>query len=224
MGYPKRIVCLANSRKNSGRCVAGIEFSQESHFGGWVRPVSNRPTQEICIEERRYENGEDPKLMDVITIQMIGHVPHAHQQENHLIDADNYWIKEGSIAWNDLNAATEQYNGVLWVDGHHSSNGLNDRIPENCTLTLTNSLTFQEVGDLSITVRPEGPYHRRKVRAVFSLGQKKYILAVTDPIVETKYLQGADGEYAIGRSRLCISIGEPFQGYCYKLVAGIITP
>ena len=224
MGYSSRIVCLANSRKNSGRCVAGKEFSQDSNFGDWVRPVSNRPTQEISIEERRYQNGEDPKLLDIITIQLIGHVPHAHQRENHLIDANHYWIKQGSVAWAELADATEQFNGQLWVDGHHSYNGLNDRIPENDTLALTNSLTLQETEDLIITVGPEGIYPKRKVRAAFSLGQKKYILAVTDPVVETKYLQEPDGEYPVGRSRLCISIGEPFQGYCYKLVAGIIKP
>ncbi len=119
-------------------------------MGGWVRPVSNRPTQEIAVEERRYENGEDPKLLDVISIRMQGHVPHAHQTENHLIDAGYYWVKEGTVTWGDLDAAVEDFQGALWVDGYHSYNGENDRIPEAQTLELGHSLTLVETENLVI--------------------------------------------------------------------------
>jgi hypothetical protein len=207
-----------------GRCVAGKEISKESHFGGWVRPVSNRPTQEIAVDERRYENGEDPKLLDIISVQMRGHVPHAHQTENHLIDAGYYWIKQGTVTWDDLDAAAEGFDGTLWVDGHHSYNGENDRIPEAQTLELGTSLTLVETNDLVIVVAPEGINPKRKVRARFSLGGKRYFLVVTDPVVEREFLAQQNGEYAVGLARLCVSIGEPYQGYCYKLVAGIIRP
>ncbi|MGH7707024.1 MAG: dual OB domain-containing protein, partial [Vulcanimicrobiaceae bacterium] len=36
----KRIVCLANSRKLQGRCVAGREL-QKNGPGAWIRPVSD---------------------------------------------------------------------------------------------------------------------------------------------------------------------------------------
>lgn len=36
----KRILCLANSRKLSGRCVAGREIANP-RLGPWVRPVSS---------------------------------------------------------------------------------------------------------------------------------------------------------------------------------------
>jgi hypothetical protein len=224
MPYTKRIVCLANSRKMSGRCIAGKEISKDSHFEGWVRPVSNRPTEEISMDERRYENGEDPKLLDVISIQMRGHVPHAHQTENHLIDAEYYWVKRGVATWDDLDPAVEAFHGTLWVDGNHSYNGENDRIPEAETLELDNSLTLVETEDLGIVVAHEGRNPKRKVRARFSLGGKRYGIAVTDPVIEREYLAKENGECPIGVARLCISIGEPYQGYCYKLVAGVIRP
>ena len=189
-----------------------------------MRPVSNRPTQEIAVEERRYENGEDPKLLDVISIRMRGHVPHAHQTENHLIDAGYYWVKEGTVTWGDLDAAVEDFQGALWVDGYHSYNDENDRIPEAQTLELGHSLTLVETENLVIVVAPEGFNPKRKVRARFSLGGRKYVLVVTDPVIERKYLLKQNDEYPVGVARLCISIGEPYQGYCYKLVAGIIQP
>lgn len=224
MPYTKRIVCLANSRKMLGRCVAGKEISSDSEFGAWVRPVSNRPTEEISVDERRYENGEDPSLLDIISIQMRGHVPHAHQTENHLIDSEYYWVKEGTLVWDDLDAAIADFNGTLWVDGYHSYNGVNDRIPENRTLELGDSLTLLETEDLVIVAAHEGINPKRKVRARFSLDGTSYCLVVTDPMIEREYLARENGEYAVGLARLCISIGEQYQGYCYKLVAGIIRP
>ena len=51
----KRIVCLANSRKLSGRCVAGREWSEKQGAGDWIRPVSERDNQAASENERQYE-------------------------------------------------------------------------------------------------------------------------------------------------------------------------
>ena len=48
----KRIVCLANSRKLSGRCVAGRVFDGHE-VGEWVRPVSARQNEEVSEYERQ---------------------------------------------------------------------------------------------------------------------------------------------------------------------------
>ena len=69
MSYKKTIVCLANSKKMSGRCIAGKELDARSRLGGWVRPVSNRETQEISEDERAYENGKDPKVLDIFKLK-----------------------------------------------------------------------------------------------------------------------------------------------------------
>jgi hypothetical protein len=51
------------------------------------------------------------------------------------------------------------------------------------------------------------------------LNEVNYRLSVTDPTVESEY---ADGAHDIGRAILCISLGEPYEGYAYKLIAGMI--
>jgi hypothetical protein len=118
-------ICLANSRKIAGRCVAGKEIAG-SKFGAWVRPVSGRPAGELSEEERRFQNGQDPRLLDVITIPMIEPRPYGFQTENHLIDDGYYWTKEREASWDDLQAALDPIAAPLWDNSSSSYNGLHD--------------------------------------------------------------------------------------------------
>ncbi len=227
MSYTKTIVCLANSWKlPSGRCVAGREVTA-SGFGKWIRPVSARQTQEISEEERWYENGADPAVLDVIAIEMTRSVPHLHQHENHLIDAEYYWSKQRRVSWKELQQAVEDPAGPLWLNGKSSSHGHNDSVAEDRLGNITRSLYLVRPSRLKLIVAPEGGDFRptrRRVRALFDLCGDTYRLAVTDPWIASKYLAGSDGERELGDTVICISLGEVFHGFAYKLVAAVITP
>jgi hypothetical protein len=101
MAYTKSFVCLANSRKNSGRCIAGIEMIG-NEVGEWVRPISSRRTEELSIDERRYENGQDVQLLDLVEVVFKEPRPHACQVENHLIDDEYSWARRGTVAASTL--------------------------------------------------------------------------------------------------------------------------
>jgi hypothetical protein len=80
----------------------------DNAYGGWIRPVSARPSAEVSLEEHRNEDGRDPQILDVINISMIASVPRAHQTENHMIDAEQYWAKEAALTWADLPPLVER--------------------------------------------------------------------------------------------------------------------
>ena len=218
----KEIVCLANSRKYSGRCVAGKEVLGDQ-IGSWVRPVSNCETGELSIKEITYKNGKPPELLDIIAIPLSRHDPHSCQTENYILDK-GLWIRKQQVSLSLLPKLCDHVDS-LWINGYHSSNGLNDRISEETVKErVQSSLLLINPDKASITVE-EGPNLLKRVRSRFCFAGEEYWLPVTDPVVENRYFDEETGQYPINKKDVyfTVSIGEPYEGYCYKLVAGIIN-
>lgn len=224
MEITKRIVCLANSRKLSGRCVAGREL-----IGGrpraWIRPVSDRPNEAVSKDERQYADGSDPQLLDIIDVPLLEARPKDHQQENWLLDSQKYWTKVGHYSRSDLDRLAVP-SGILWRNESSTRSGHNDRIPLNMAADETSSLKLIRVDGLQLKVfSPSEAFgnNKRRVQARFQFSDVDYALWVTDPDIESEYLAREDGDYSLLRSYLTISLGEPSDdGYCYKLVAAVI--
>jgi hypothetical protein len=219
----KRILCLANSRKLSGRCVAGREIAGQRP-GPWIRPVSSREHQEISDQERNYDDGTDPKLLDVIEVPLIGARPHEFQQENWLLNPTFYWEKKGRLEWAGLRDFVES-DGSLWLNNNSSYNGLNDRIALEVAVTLRSSLRLIHVDRLTIDVSSPGSAFgnfKRRVQGRFEHDGDDYWLWVTDPVYERRFLAQPNGTYPLGECCLTISLGEPYDNFAYKLIAAII--
>jgi hypothetical protein len=206
-----------------GRCVAGWELNADV-VGAWIRPVSDRPAEEVSEYERQYQDGSDPRVLDIIQVPLIEARPKDYQQENWLLDPQLYWVKKGTLGWEDLSSLQDR-RGLLWINGYRTSAGQNDRIPLDAAAALKSSLKLIHVRSLELKVFAPGEAFgntKRRVQARFAFDGVDYWLWVTDPIVERQYLAEPDAEYAVGEAYLTISIGEPYQDYCYKLVATII--
>lgn len=219
----KRIVCLANSRKLSGRCIAGRELVDGS-AAGWVRPVSLREHEEVSEHERGYENGEDPVMLDVIDVPVLEARPRTFQSENWLLDPEYYWSKVGRLEPSDLTDYVDN-EGPLWLNVRSTYAGQNDEIPIGQANGLSSSLTLVHVPEVRIAVFSPGQAFgnpKRRVQARFMLGGDDYRLWVTDPDYERRFLAQANGDYDLGPCYLTVSLGEPYGDYVYKLVAGIV--
>ena len=220
----KRIVCLANSRKLHGRCVAGREWN-DGQAGRWIRPVSNREHQEVSEYERQYEDGSDPQVLDVIDVRLVEPRPRGFQAENWLLDPEYYWERAGRLSWFDLPELADPA-ARLWLDGHSTYNGRNDKIPLEIADSVGDSLKLVHVDDLQLSVFKPGEAFgntKRRVQGRFSHEGICYCLWVTDPVYERQYLAKLDGTYSVGESFLTVSLGEPFGGAVYKLIASIIA-
>jgi hypothetical protein len=137
-------------------------------LGGWIRPVSARPTSEVNAKERQYQPGAEPAILDIIGIPMRAPAPNNPQTENHIIDAGFHWRKLGQFAWENLPALSDSPPS-LWANGSSSFHGLNDRMPGWLASDFHNSLHLIRPDDIVIRVLTSGTDfgdHRRRVRAV----------------------------------------------------------
>ena len=220
----KRIVCLANSRKLNERCIAGLEFIAGKP-PAWIRPVGAREHQEVAVRERRYSNGGEPRLLDIIDVPLVRHLPRDYQTENWLLDYRFYWKKVGVCSWSDLKKVAES-TGPLWVNEISTYNGTNDQVPLSQLTTETRSLKLIHVGKVRLRVFTPGTKFgdsRRRVQASFQFVGVDYALWVTDPCIEQALLRKDDGIYHLEECLLTISLGEPFKEHAQKLVAAIVV-
>lgn len=223
MPVVKRIVCLANSRKLSGRCLAGKELVR-NRPAGWIRPVSDREHEEVSEHERQYEDGSDPRVLDIVDLPLLEPRAKGYQQENWLLDPEIYWTKVGRAAWSDLVPFVDPVR-TLWINGYSTYSGLNDKIPLEMVGGVDTSLCLIKVNRVTLTVFKPGEAFgnpKRRVQGRFEHQGTEYRLWVTDPNYEKDYLARPDGEHQLGESFLTVSLGEPHNGACYKLIAAII--
>ncbi|WP_435853988.1 dual OB domain-containing protein [Streptomyces sparsogenes] len=213
-------MCLANSRKHGGRCIAGVERRE----GKWIRPVSSRDGEAVSESERRYASGAEPRVLDIISMRLIEHRPDGFQCENWLVDPTIRWRRNGRIGWDDL-YSLEQHPAILWHNGNSSGGGINDQVPAAQQKAVMGSLKLIRVDAVDIRVDrayPQAGNQKFDVRAHFRYAGSLYALKVTDPIYEEKYRDLGLGRYGLTESFLTISLGKEFNGHLYKLVAAII--
>ena len=170
------------------------------------------------------KDGSDLKVLDIVNVPVIKPLPEDWQTENWLLDPEYYWEKEGTYSRIDL-PCLEDPAAPLWIDKHSTYNGVNDKIPLELMGSVSSSLRLIHVGRLKLKVFSPGEAFgnsKRRVQGHFSHAGKYYALWVTDPGYEREYLAKPDGDYEIGECYLTISLGEPYEGACYKLIAVII--
>jgi len=219
----KTFIVLAASRKYGGYCIAGKEWS-DGKIGPWVRPVSRRTNGELSAQDVIMNNNVRPCCMDIVEVKSQGPASHAYQKENFFIVVSSPWIWQWKLPDVALPKLVDEVDS-LWLTGFSSTSGLNDRVPEEIVVkSHAPSLYLIRPDDFMLLVSDD-LYGKKKVNARFTYRGTIYLLSVTDSIIEREYLVKAQDEYSIGAKNvfLTVSMGEPFNGFCYKLVAAVIT-
>lgn len=225
---PRRVelLCLANSDKHGNRCIAGLDLDT----GNWIRPVSDSDDGRLLPHQYLTRDRHDPDPLETIEFTLIESDPKPHQPENWIIGN-----RSPRFCDDDVDDCKAQ---VLVSNIHSKPHLFGDK---KTKIEYSNIIESPINSSLEL-IRPESPQFRIREtergdqpRAVFELQGANYDLPITDPIWKDKIqsedvLSGMDlahepaSAYTEGNKSplFTISLGSPFEGTCYKLVAAII--
>ena len=219
------IVCLANSRKLQGRCLAGLRTDGQ----GWVRLVAANGDGMLFPAEYRLQDGSEPKLLDVLQIGCAGPRPEKHQPENQRIDRTRW-----HLAARPAPALTQALLQASLVKGPLLLGNFGDKrdFAQIQLKPAEASLVLIAPDDLLWHIKTSLKGNRQ-TKAEFRLTRTPYTLSVTDPVWVQRlahlpcgiYPREAAGITASDRVLFTISLSEPVEwnNHCYKLVAGVIV-
>lgn len=215
----QQIVVLARSRKNGGYCLAGKRAGSLIH--DWIRPVSALPGQAWPNWMLKRKLRREIRIGQLLALPFKSPSPTPGQPENYLV-GNTEWAHLTDLDGAALDAMCDSP-AKLWDTGWHTVYGDNDRVPETPEGRLvTSSLYLIEPHRLRFHLAPRGS--NIGVRATFVYRSTGYDLAVTDCAAEKLWIERlVSGHSGHATALLTISLGLPFQGYRYKLVAGVIA-
>jgi len=217
----QRMVVLANSRKCGGYCLAGKALDLAGRVGGWVRPVTGCAADGLPRQRTLCSDGRQAAVLDVVSLEWGRSEPHLHQRENCLI-GPAVLERCGRVLWDDLSLLADRAPTGLWINGHSTHGGLNDRVPVPALSGLHGSLYLVAVHELVLYSRPGHGNQQMTFRADFCIGQQRYNLALTDTVA-TFWLQTVQ-RLELADAYLCVSLAVPFRdGFVYKLATAVIT-
>lgn len=216
----KRIfACLANSKKYTERCVAGIELSRSSSGYSivrntsephWIRPVSVKEHGEIPMELVG-----SIKLLDIVEMDALKDVPQGYQSEN-VMYAENGFvvISKTPLSTKYLDKFVSQNHSLLFLNRGKAVSA--DHIKE-----LDHSLIFIKPTKVKFFI-----FHtstgQLQTRATFCYENTFYDLPITDVDFIVLYSLRPNDFADLKNTYFTISLGLEFQGWHHKLIAGVV--
>ncbi|MGC9505045.1 dual OB domain-containing protein [Baaleninema sp.] len=233
-----KILCLANSFKHGGRCIAGIKTDRS----GWIRPVSCQSDGTLTEENCKLANGKFPQIFDVIKINCTEPRPSPHQPENWVVSPKKWMFlgrPETKFLKSLLKSEVERSKRYQYLLENPIDRLDWQFIQEN---PLESSLKI--IAPKNITWKITTPdFINRKYRVSFQFCEVFYDLPITDPEWRETLSQLPDGDYSAAEAiehlnlpdfhpdnfLFTLSLGEPFQPrspgewYCFKIVAAVMN-
>lgn len=224
----KHVLILANSVKRGDHCVAGREIKSDGKqysFGKWIRPMGAMHEGALSTADVSYLSGKQASVLEFVEMHLDGKVATSAQPENWRNQDGQKWktTKEYALPtkkqFDDLLAETPT---DLWLE------------PSRNTDRASEAFIQQDPPKQSLyLIRPHDFYIIRETRyagklqwrGTFNFKKKQYNLALTDPVITSKYrakpdvyVKLTDGDDVF----LCISLTAPFRGDHYKVIATVI--
>jgi hypothetical protein len=217
----KLFVCLANSRKYSGRCIAGIELyygtdnrlrimRNAENNPQWIRPMSENEYGELNNDWVRHI-----RLGDLIEMETADNHRFQYYQ------TENVPLKPKSInVVAHLELHRERLNMLIINEKTPLFGCYRAAINLEKINTVERSLQFIKVSNVHLYWRED--YGKRpQERLKFTYNDAEYDLPLTDIEFVEKYLHNNRVLENAKEVFLTVSLSLPFEGKLYKLASGL---
>lgn len=216
----RTMVCLANSYKHGGRCVAGICIDD----GTWLRLRGRAEDGALDASEYCLDDGSEVRLLDVFAVDLHYALRSDCHPEDWQIAPVRWRLIERPASparWRRVMDSADKATTIL--------RGYRDRMTtdEIRAKPLQSSLVLVCPAALWWWIREERG--QRRYRAIFHRNHVTYDFAVTDPrwlerlnLMPTGIYPHAMFAGESAETWLTISLSEAFHGWHYKLVAAVI--
>lgn len=201
------LIILANSIKHKQCCVAGKTME-----GKWIRVVANHDGKELTNAQAVATNpyGTYPvKPLQRVILKFISHAPLINQPENYIVDNNFLWKQNYNINKSTLIKS--------FLDTPSDILGTGDRIGfnkiESQSIIINNSLFLVKINKVIPYINQ---FEKRRLK--FEYNTINYDFPVT-----TRSFKNLIMDEELEELIVCISLGENYDGFCYKIVAHIFN-
>lgn len=216
----RHFICLANSLKRRGRCIAGIEVTIDNGrwtvvrkadgTPRWIRPI-DRTTEfgEILIDEAR-----TVPLLSIVTLEDVVPIPQQAHQEDVLYSRMKV-VGRASDSAAILHLFEDCLHRVIFY-------GTDRAIDVPTYNAADHSLMFihAEAADIVVDVRDD----KTRYRMQLTFNNVTYDLSVTDP----DYIEALNtGRASVGIQSdiyVTLSLGLVYEERHHKLIAAVVVP
>lgn len=218
----KTIICLANSYKYGGRCIGGIEIELDKEertytvkrdskgIPIWIRPISPLEHGEIPAYLV-----DDVRILDVLEIDVLNPCPNNSHSENYkCMSMKRLPNVRVSVSASNLNGLCDTYHDKIFYNKGKA-------VPTSVFENGNYSLMFIKP-DKTVIYKDFTNEELGKLRMKITYNDIIYDLPVTDPAFLSKKETFSGTEQTMGDCYLTVSLGEEWDEWHYKLIAGVI--
>ncbi len=217
----KYFICLANSYKRGGRCIAGIEIvfdenrelkpvCDEDGRPRWIRPIAKTTYGEIP----NYV-AEDIKLLSIVKLYNVDPCPNKPHTEN------VYYSKLEQCKY-DLSYDVGLINHLF--DSTHQALFHNRGRAVSAEMSMGINYSLMLINAKNACAYIDENREKSKNRMSFTYYGEDYDFPITDPIFLDEFKKKPEHYANIPDVYLTLSLGLDFEGWHHKLVAGVIIP
>lgn len=217
----KYFICLANSYKRGGRCIAGVEvvFNGDGKWKlvrnddgtpRWIRPIAKTTYGEIPNYVAEYI-----QMLSVVKLSNVVPCPEGAHTENVYYSR----IEQFDYDISQLPSSMNQF-----IDSRHQSLFHNRGRAVSAEMLRSISYSLMLIHPDKAGVYRDENREKSKNRMKFTYYGIEYDFPITDPAFLDEFKREPERYADIPNVYLAISLGLEFEGWHHKLVAGVIIP